>query len=311
MHAEEHYSWETFDQFINSLFGEDTCKNGRLSNAHFRGPQGMQLVADYMSKAASASWLIWDAALPKYKCIHDELQFLLSNDKQDYHPPKHAPQNNSDNDVTLDILDSDGNEIVDSDTDLMAVLKVRRAKGAAHMQAQMHEEMRKKMRKRPNKLKRGNGSKQTSGPTLSYSDVEEIINDGQHTGNRHGPVNKSIAWFHDAVLVMTDDGEMIWKFVCQHCGRTCKLPHTLKGPNPNFSDEEHLPSMTNIAGHPAKCSQKLDKNSENDAEKMNPGLADKLNLVQSRKLMESWLKEGNLDPDAIVTRKGFLWLFAV
>ncbi|KAE9382371.1 hypothetical protein BT96DRAFT_1010766 [Gymnopus androsaceus JB14] len=61
--SKEHYSWE--------------IKDGRLLHIHCRGPQGMQLVADYMSKSATQSWLEWEAALPKYERIHNELQALV------------------------------------------------------------------------------------------------------------------------------------------------------------------------------------------------------------------------------------------
>lgn len=39
-------------------------------------------------------------------------------------------------------------------------------------------------------------------------------------------------------------------------------------------------------------------------------LLDDLNLDASRRMMEAWLKEADLDPDAKVTRKGFLRLFS-
>ena len=61
--AKEHYSWETFDRLINTLFGKNLRVNGRLENVRFRGPQGMQLVADYLHKSASQTWLEWEAAL--------------------------------------------------------------------------------------------------------------------------------------------------------------------------------------------------------------------------------------------------------
>jgi len=75
--SKEHYSWEVFDKLLNTIAGENTCsKDGRLPHIHCRGPQGMQLVADYMSKSATQSWLEWEAALPKYERIHNELQVL-------------------------------------------------------------------------------------------------------------------------------------------------------------------------------------------------------------------------------------------
>lgn len=68
---------------------------------------------------------------------------------------------------------------------------------------------------------------------LTYDDVEDEIDDGEESdggtalrnvleeearhGTRHGPVNKSIAWFHPAVAIVVDR-EKKWKFVCKHCG---------------------------------------------------------------------------------------------
>ncbi len=72
----EHNDWESFDRVINALFGEDTRVDGRLPNACFRGPRGMQFVADYLEKAAKEGWIEWVPALPKYQRIHDELEFL-------------------------------------------------------------------------------------------------------------------------------------------------------------------------------------------------------------------------------------------
>lgn len=83
---------------------------------------------------------------------------------------------------------------------------------------------------------------------------------------------------------------------------------TVDGAGVTVNDEPVLPSMTNIAGHPKLCNRKLDKNTE--VEEVKKSVADELNLDASRKMLEGWLKDGDLDPDAVITKRGFLRLFA-
>ena len=71
-----------------------------------------------------------------------------------------------------------------------------------------------------------------------------------------------------------------------------------------FDMEPKLPKLQNLAGHVGKC-----KRAKDAMKKVEPTSKEQMNLAQSAKLMEAYLKEGELNPAIITTYKGFLRIF--
>jgi hypothetical protein len=70
--------------------------------------------------------------------------------------------------------------------------------------------------------------------------------------------------------------------------------------------EPKLPRLQNLAGHVTECKGTA-------KEKENPGKPtseEQINLKRSSEMMAAYLKEGELNPEAIVTYKGFLRIFS-
>lgn len=68
--------WETFNQRMDALFGNELCdSNGRLLNIK-RGAFGIDLVLEYFNDAASKGSLNWDLAAIKVDRLITELQIL-------------------------------------------------------------------------------------------------------------------------------------------------------------------------------------------------------------------------------------------
>ena len=72
-----------------------------------------------------------------------------------------------------------------------------------------------------------------------------------------------------------------------------------------FDMEPKLPKLQNLAGHVGEC-----KGAKDVMKKVEPTSEEQMNLAQSAKLMEAYLKEGELNPAIITTYKGFLCIFA-
>jgi len=69
--------------------------------------------------------------------------------------------------------------------------------------------------------------------------------------------------------------------------------------------EPKLPKLQNLAGHVGEC------NGLKDATKKDELMSEEqMNLAWSAKLMEAFLKEGELNPAVTTTYKGFLRIFA-
>ncbi|KAF8989754.1 hypothetical protein BDQ17DRAFT_1434244 [Cyathus striatus] len=81
------------------------------------------------------------------------------------------------------------------------------------------------------------------------------------------------------------------------------VQRTAEGKNVTFDDEGTLPKLNNLASHATECQKKRAIVEENDSEKK-PKAAD-FNYKKSAEFMESYLHEGELNPAAVVMKKGF------
>jgi len=71
--------------------------------------------------------------------------------------------------------------------------------------------------------------------------------------------------------------------------------------------ESKLPKLQNLAGHVTECKgAKTNSNLKEDE----PTSQEQINLKQSVKIMEAYLKEGELNPEIVATYKGFLCIFS-
>jgi hypothetical protein len=68
--------------------------------------------------------------------------------------------------------------------------------------------------------------------------------------------------------------------------------------------ELKLLKLQNLAGHMGEC-----KGVKDVMKKDEPMSEEQMNLAQSAKLMEAYLKEGELNPVVTTTYKGFLCIF--
>lgn len=69
--------------------------------------------------------------------------------------------------------------------------------------------------------------------------------------------------------------------------------------------EPRLPKLQNLAGHVTECK------GAKDAKKLDgPTSEEQVNLKRSVEIMNAFLKEGELNPEVIVTYKGFIRIFS-
>ncbi|KAE9391853.1 hypothetical protein BT96DRAFT_945069 [Gymnopus androsaceus JB14] len=99
-----------------------------------------------------------------------------------------------------------------------------------------------------------------------------------------------------------------WEFKCRFC--PC-VERTVTGPHASFDDKPKLPKMNNLATHANECKgkPKCSQAASNDKDEEST-TAECLNLKDSAKLMKNYLKDRELNPEAITTAKGFPRLFA-
>jgi hypothetical protein len=86
---------------------------------------------------------------------------------------------------------------------------------------------------------------------------------------------------------------------------TRSFPRTVNGEDVTFDMEPKLPRLQNLAGHVTEC-----KGAKDNKDSDEPTSEEQVNLKQSAEIMEAYLKEGELNPEVVVTYKGFLRLFS-
>jgi hypothetical protein len=69
--------------------------------------------------------------------------------------------------------------------------------------------------------------------------------------------------------------------------------------------EPRLPKLQNLAGHVTEC-----KGAKDEKPRDAPTSEEQVNLRWSAEMMKAYLKEGELNPEVIVTYKGFLRIFS-
>jgi hypothetical protein len=89
----------------------------------------------------------------------------------------------------------------------------------------------------------------------------------------------------------------------------CSFPHTVNHEDMTFNNELTLPKLNNLATHTTNCKKKSDAGPTGPDHEELPNSAC-LNIKQSANFMVAYLKAGKLNPDLILTQKGFLCLFS-
>ncbi|KAJ3747488.1 hypothetical protein DFH05DRAFT_1393207, partial [Lentinula detonsa] len=130
----------------------------------------------------------------------------------------------------------------------------------------------------------------------------------QAKGARRGPSNASMQHFRDPVAVKDLKKGNRWEFQCKYCSCIRSVERTVTGKNLSFDDEPKLPKLNNLATHANDCKGKATSGSTDDDDK--ESTMERLNLKESVKFMKNYLKDGELNPEAITTERGFLRLFA-
>ncbi|KAJ3914886.1 hypothetical protein F5877DRAFT_49611, partial [Lentinula edodes] len=133
----------------------------------------------------------------------------------------------------------------------------------------------------------------------------------QAKGARRGPSNASMQHFHEPVAVMDKKKGARWEFKCRYCECVRSVERTVKGPKVSFDDEGKLPKLNNLATHSNECRGKSKPQERSDeGNGTEQSTAEGLNLKRSADLMRNYLKDGELNPEALTTERGFLRLFA-
>lgn len=68
--------WPVFNRRMDILFGEDVRNGGRLANI-LRGPFGMDMVMEYLSKSVNEGSLLWEPVKPKLERLIKEMQHIM------------------------------------------------------------------------------------------------------------------------------------------------------------------------------------------------------------------------------------------
>ncbi|GJF00443.1 hypothetical protein PsYK624_167310 [Phanerochaete sordida] len=133
-------------------------------------------------------------------------------------------------------------------------------------------------------------------------------------GGKRGPLNKTLQHFHTPVPVVCPDlkDKYRWDLKCKHCGKHRTVKRTLHGNGIQFEDEPKLPHLGNISGHLREDHPSLAAGDtlETDSKPDAPSGSSHGYTAASAKLMEAYLKEGELNPAVEPTQKGFLRIFA-
>jgi hypothetical protein len=86
---------------------------------------------------------------------------------------------------------------------------------------------------------------------------------------------------------------------------TRSVPRTVNGVDMTFDKEPKLPKLQNLAGHVTEC-----KGAKDNKEEDEPTSEEQINIKRSAKIMEAYLKEGELNPEVVSTYRGFLRIFS-
>ena len=84
----------------------------------------------------------------------------------------------------------------------------------------------------------------------------------------------------------------------------CTVTRTIDGLDITFNMEPKLPKLQNLAGHAGDCKGKCGEKIQDG-----PTTEETLKLKKSTKIMEAFLKEGELNLEIIATYLGFLHIF--
>lgn len=84
------------------------------------------------------------------------------------------------------------------------------------------------------------------------------------------------------------------------------VERTVGGRNVTFDDEEHLPALTNLAGHTRTCTKKQHAEEAPAAPE-----APAFNFKASADMMRDFLRDGELNPGSDPTQAGFNRIFSV
>lgn len=135
----------------------------------------------------------------------------------------------------------------------------------------------------------------------------------EHNEGQRGPENESRRHFKGPVPVVDAKKKLRWEFQCKYCGKTRSCPRTQTGPNPEFDKEKPRPRINNLPGHLSECAEKVkfdEKVTRGEEVVLEGASTDAWKLRESVKLMDGWLKLGELNPSIVPTYRGFLRIFA-
>ncbi|CAA7264624.1 unnamed protein product [Cyclocybe aegerita] len=192
--------------------------------------------------------------------------------------------------------------------------KRARAKANAHEAGEETSNARSKLKGRTPKVFNANDSGHESDGNSALRRVEEAEQSQKNTGHR-GPQNQSMIHYHDPVPTKDKStGKLRWLFSCKFCNSHVRsvrtVDRTVKGKDPKWEDEPKLPKMNNLVSHLKECKVKNSPEDSIDSGDEGTSINSKFNLKRSADMIGEYIKEGEKNPQVILTQKGFLHLFS-
>ncbi|KAF7328569.1 Dimer-Tnp-hAT domain-containing protein [Mycena venus] len=337
----------TFNRRFDILFGEDTRgSDGRLKNIR-RGDFGMGCVVEYLNSIHWESARIpFDLTEPKLTRVANELEHLCgshldkrlvksggSSAKTKANESSACTDANSRPSFTkepgyeqkMDRLDYNKikiqafqekawrrpracSEEADDDFDVMEIERPPTPEGSGKRrrvviddEGSVDEASESRPKKKAKKAKQST-SLPSAPPKVTVVEISDSDSDDERPETKRGPRSTSRNHFHPPIAVKVK-GEKRWEFKCRHCKASYTFQRTL-GREGNFSDEKPQPSLGNLATH-------IRTKHGNDVEipTSEPGMTREISEA-SAKIMESFLREGKLNPALNPTQIGFNRAFA-
>ncbi|KAJ7061764.1 hypothetical protein C8F01DRAFT_1252542 [Mycena amicta] len=316
-------AWESFDRIVNAVFGAELVDEHRKPANLRRGPLGMEQFAKYIVSAVKDGNLLWEPALVKLDRLVKALNDVILNpavgktlqrlpatvedveedEDEDYRPPKKRVEPLSPK-LTSTVFNSEDEEITELTEDgqraaeRKIAAKAKATKTAAKPTA------------KPKKLKR-------KAPSTGISDDESDDQSALHRTEaaaarpvgRRGPENQSMKHFHEPEAVLLEVKKGVWKakwgvYLKRRVDRTIE--------DGSFEQEEKKPELNNLSTHASGCKErkKVDEKAAAAAAAADNTAPVAFNTRAANEMMANFLREGELHPGIVATKKGFLRLFS-
>ncbi|KAF8187691.1 hypothetical protein K438DRAFT_2150894 [Mycena galopus ATCC 62051] len=311
----------TFNRRFDILFGEDTRgSDGRLKNIRC-GDFGMGLMAvavtwandqrnpvDHRPKRSRTGRLNAHISFtkdPGYEQKMDDLFQASIKTKPKPSKKKRSNDTGDDSDTSYTFRNPRlRSEEADDDFEVTEIERPPTPEGSGKRRRVVIDESANEASESRPKKKAKQAKQSVSTPSVppKVTVVEIEDSDDEKPDTKRGPSSTSRDHFHPPVAVKSK-GEKRWEFKCRHCKTSYTLRRTLEK-DARLHNEKPQPSLGNLATH---MRTKHDDDIEIPTD--GPGMTREISEA-SAKIMESFLREGKLNPALNPTQIGFNRVFA-